>query len=285
MSTATLSPDSGTGRKAGPPGSPVAYPSADGRTSLRSHLRHVGALTRRNLMRIKADPESMFDAILMPIVFTLLFVYVFGGAISGSQQDYKQMLIPGLLGTTGMNLAMAVGTGLNSDFQTGVMDRFRTLPIARSAVLIGKMIAEACRGLLSFAILIGFALLLGFQLKTGVLGMLEAVGLSLLFGMSLVWVSMLLGLVMRSAQAVQGISMLVMMPLQFGSSIFAPTSTMPGWLQTFTRYNPLSSLADACRNLINGGPVAHSVTLVLIWSVGLTAVTAPLAVARFRKRT
>jgi oleandomycin transport system permease protein len=260
-------------------------PAADSRIGPRDHLRHIGALTRRNLMRIKEDPESMFDAILMPIVFTLLFVYVFGGAIARSQDDYKQWLIPGLLGTTGMNLAMAVGTGLNSDFQTGVMDRFRTLPIGRSSVLIGKMLAEACRGLVSYTVLIGFALLLGMQLKTGPLGVLAAVGLSLLFGMSLVWVSMLLGLVMRSAQAVQGVGMLVLMPLQFGSSIFAPTSTMPGWLQAFTKYNPISNLADACRSLINGGPLAHSVTMVLIWSVGLTAVVAPLAVARFRKRT
>lgn len=251
---------------------------------MRDHLRHIGALTRRNLMRIKADPESMFDVVLMPIIFTLLFVYVFGGAVSGNQQAYKQYLIPGLLGGTGLNLAMAVGTGLNSDLQTGVMDRFRSLPIARSSVLVGKMIAEALRGLLSFTILILFALLLGLQLKTGIGGVLGAVGLSLVFGMSLVWISMLLGLVMKNAQSVQGVSMLVVMPLQFGSSIFAPTSTMPGWLRAFTKYNPLSNLADACRSLINGGPLAHSVTMVLVWSVTVTAITAPLAVRRFRKR-
>ncbi|GAB2716471.1 ABC transporter permease [Kitasatospora kifunensis] len=263
---------------------PAVRPSTSGRIGPRDHLRHIGALTRRNLMRIKADPESMFDAILIPIIFTLLFVYVFGGAVSGNQQAYKQYLIPGLLGSTGLNLAMAVGTGLNSDLATGVMDRFRTLPIARSSVLVGKMVAEALRGLLSFCILIGFALILGFQLKAGVLGALEAIGLSLAFAMSLVWISMLLGLTARSPQAVQGLGMLVIMPLQFGSSIFAPTSTMPGWLRAFTRYNPLSNLADANRSLMNGGPLTHSVTMVLLWSVGLTAITAPLAVARFRKR-
>lgn len=260
-------------------------PDADARIGLTGSLRHIGALTRRNLMRIKADPESMFDAVLAPIVFTLLFVYVFGGAISGSQQDYKQYMIPGLLGTTGLNLAMAVGTGLNTDFQTGVMDRFRTLPIGRSSVLLGKLAAEACRSLLSFTILIGFALILGLQIRTGPLQVLAAVGLSMVFGMSMVWISMLLGLVMRSAQAVQGVTMLVIMPLQFGSSIFAPTRTMPGWLQSFAKDNPLSNLADASRSLINGGPLVHSVTMVLLWSVGITAVTAPLAVARFRKKT
>ncbi|MEV4614300.1 ABC transporter permease [Kitasatospora sp. NPDC049258] len=257
----------------------------DSRIGLRANLRHVGALTRRNLMRIKADPESMLDALLIPIVFTVLFVYVFGGAVSGSQQDYIQYMIPGLLGTTGLNLAMSVGTGLNSDFQTGVMDRFRTLPIGRSAVLLSKIAAETCRALLSFTILIGFAMLIGLQIRTGFAELLAAVGLSLLFGMSIVWISMLLGMSLRSAPAVQGVGMLVIMPLQFGSSIFAPTTTMPGWLQAFTEYNPLSALADACRSLINGGPLAHSVTIVLVWSVAITAVTAPLAVARYRKRT
>ncbi|MFF1902009.1 ABC transporter permease [Kitasatospora sp. NPDC058218] len=258
----------------------------DTRIGLTGAFRHIGALTRRNLMRIKADPESMFDAVLMPIIFIVLFVYVFGGAMSVGQDGYKQYLIPGLLGQTGITLAMAVGTGLNSDFQTGVMDRFRTLPIGRSSVLISKIAAETCRALLSFTILIGFALILGFEVKTGPLELLAAIGLSLLFGMSIVWISMLLGLALKSAQAVQGVSTLVLMPLQFGSSIFAPTGTMPGWLQSFTDVNPLSALADACRALLNGeGAVAHPVLIVLGWSIGITVVFAPLAVARFRKRT
>ncbi|BFV59576.1 ABC transporter permease [Kitasatospora sp. CMC57] len=265
--------------------SPATLPADDVRIGPRATLRHIGALTRRNLMRIKADPESMLDALLMPIIFIVLFVYVFGGAVAGGQQEYIQYLVPGLLGTTGLNLAMAVGTGLNSDFQTGVMDRFRTLPIGRSAVLLSKIAAEMLRGLVSFTILIGFAMLLGLDIKTDFLQLLAAVGLSLMFGMSIVWISMLLGMALRSAQAVQGVSMLVIMPLQFGSSIFAPTHTMPGWLQSFTKYNPLSALADACRSLINGGALTHSVLVVVVWSVGITAVTAPLAVARFRKRT
>ncbi|MFJ6214891.1 ABC transporter permease [Streptomyces sp. NPDC092296] len=257
----------------------------DGRIGPRAQLRHIGALTRRNLMRIKADPESMFDALLMPIIFTVLFVYVFGGALSGNQHDYIQYLVPGLLGQTGINLAMAVGTGLNTDFNTGVMDRFRTLPIGRASVLISKLVAETCRGLVSFVILIGFAMLLGLRVQTGPVQVIAAVALSLLFGSAMVWVSMLLGMAMRSAQAVQGISMLVIMPLQFGSSTFANPSTMPGWLQAFTKVNPLSALADASRSLFNGGPLAHPVLMVLAWSIGITAVTAPLAVARFRKRT
>ncbi|MFJ9440600.1 ABC transporter permease [Kitasatospora sp. NPDC101235] len=276
MTTATL----------GPAGV-EASPADDGRIGLSANLRHIGALTRRNLMRIKADPESMFDAVLMPIIFTVLFVYVFGGAIFAQDPDkYKQFMIPGLLGQTGMTLALAVGTGLNTDFQTGVMDRFRTLPIGRSSVLLSKLVAETLRALLSSAILLTFAFLLGFQLKTGIPELLATVGLSLVFGMSITWISMLLGMSMKSAQAVQGVSMLVLMPMQFGSSIFAPTDTMPGWLQAFTKVNPLSQLADASRALLNGeGAIAHPVMIVLIWSAAVTAVFAPLAVARFRKRT
>ncbi|MER7756618.1 ABC transporter permease [Kitasatospora sp. NPDC097643] len=259
----------------------------DTRIGLAGNLRHIGALTRRNLMRIKADPESMFDAVLMPVIFTVLFVYVFGGAMANGDQDvYKQYLIPGLLGQTGLTLAMAVGTGLNTDFQTGVMDRFRTLPIGRASVLLSKIMAETFRALVSFTILIGFAMCIGFEVKTGPLEVAASVGLSLVFGMSIVWISMLLGMAMRSAQAVQGVAMLVLMPMQFGSSIFARTDTMPGWLQSFTKINPLSASADASRALLNGeGAVAHPVMIVLIWSAAVTAIFAPLAVARFRKRT
>ena len=257
----------------------------DQRISLRASLHHITALTRRNLMRIKADPESMLDVLLMPILFTLIFVYVFGGAISGSQSDYIQYMVPGMLGQIGLNLAMAVGTGLNQDFGTGVMDRFRSLPIGRSSVLIAKLLAECVRSLISLLVLVPFAMILGMRIHTGPVQLLAALGLALAFGSAMVWVSMLLGMSLKNAQAVQGVGMLITMPLQFGSSTFAPTSTMPGWLHAFTRVNPLSALADSSRALINGGPVLHPALEVLAWSVGLTAVFAPLAVAKYKKRT
>jgi oleandomycin transport system permease protein len=261
-------------------------PLEDQRISLRASLHHIGALTRRNLMRIKADPESMLDVLLMPIMFTTLFVYVFGGAVSGSQTDYIQYMVPGMLGQIGISLAMSVGTGLNSDFSTGVMDRFRTLPIGRSSVLIAKLLAESARSLVSLVILMAFAMALGMRIHTGPLQLLAALALAMAFGAGMVWVSMLLGMALKNPQAVQGVGMLITMPLQFGSSTFAPTKTMPGWLQAFTKVNPLSALADSSRALINGHlPVLHPALEVLGWSVGLTAVFAPLAVAKFKKRT
>ncbi|WP_030746381.1 ABC transporter permease [Streptomyces sp. NRRL F-5135] len=273
----------------GPGGGADPASVGEGRIGLRSNLRHIGALVRRNALQIKADPESMFDVLLMPIIFTLLFVYVFGGSVGqslgGSREDYVNYVVPGLMAMMGMNISMAVGTGMNDDFRKGVMDRFRTMPIARSSVLIAKIVVEIGRMLVATAILLGMGFLLGMEIKTSVAELFGAVGLSVAFGASLMWVFILLGLTMKTAQAVQGVAMLVLMPLQFGSSIFAPPTTMPGWLQTFTDYNPLSNLADAARNMINGGPVAHSVWMTLAWAAGITLVTAPLAVGKFRKKS
>ncbi|MER7736195.1 ABC transporter permease [Streptomyces erythrochromogenes] len=272
---------------AAPGPAPVAAARGEGRIGLRANLRHIGALVRRNALQIKQDPESMFDVLFMPIIFTLLFVFVFGGAISGkgNQADYVNYVVPGLMAMMGMNIAMAVGTGVNDDFKKGVMDRFRSMPIARSSVLLAKIVVELGRMMVAIAILLGVGFLLGLSIKSSVLDLFLAIGLSAVFGSALMWIFILLGLTMKTAQAVQGMAMLVLMPLQFGSSIFAPPSTMPGWLQSFTDYNPLSNLADAARALINGTPVGDSVWMTLLWSLAITAVTMPLAVRKFRQKT
>ncbi|MGW7578524.1 ABC transporter permease [Streptomyces sp. NPDC054765] len=260
----------------------------EGRIGLRANLRHIGALVRRNALQIKQDPESMFDALLMPVIFILLFTYVFGGAIAGkgNQHEYIQHLVPGMMAMMGMNIAMAVGSGVNEDFRKGVMDRFRTMPIARSSVLIAKIVVEIGRMLIAIAILLGMGFLLGLEVRGSILAFLGSIVLSTVFGAALMWIFILLGLALKTPQAVQGVAMLVLMPLQFGSSIFAPTTSMPGWLEGFTEVNPLSNLADAARALINGqGAVAHPTLVTLGWAVAITAVTMPLAVAKFRNKT
>ncbi|MEU0304601.1 ABC transporter permease [Streptomyces sp. NPDC006175] len=285
MSTATLSRSSSTA----PPSRPKQGSAGRTRIGLRNNLRHIGALTRRNVMQIKQDPESMFDVVLMPVIFTLLFVFVFGGsvgkALGGDSDAYVNYVVPGLMAMLGMNIAMAVGSGVNDDFQKGVMDRFRTMPIARSSVLIAKIVVELGRMLVAIVVLLGVGFALGLEIKTSVPGLLASVGLSAVFGSSLMWIFILLGLTMKSNQTVQGMGLLVLMPLQFGSSIFAPPSSMPGWLQAFTDYNPLSNLADAARGLISGGPVAHSAGVTLAWAAAITLITAPLAVSKFRRKT
>ncbi|GAA2947856.1 MULTISPECIES: ABC transporter permease [Streptomyces] len=285
MSTTTLTPTPTDEAVS----APASVPHDEGRIGLRNNLRHIGALVRRNLLQIKKDPESMFDALLMPIVFTLLFVYVFGGSVGssmgGGRQEYLNYLIPGLMAMMGMNIAMAVGSGVNDDFRKGVMDRFRTMPIARSSVLIAKIVVELGRMMVATLILLAMGFALGMELQESVLGLIGAIALSAAFGAAIMWIFILLGLSMKTAQSVQGMGMLVMMPLQFGSSIFAPTQTMPGWLRTFTDYNPLSNLADSARALMMGGPLAHSVWVTLGWTVVITAVMAPLAVSKFRKKS
>ncbi|MET8882114.1 ABC transporter permease [Streptomyces rubiginosohelvolus] len=287
MSTTTTAP---TPAPAGSPSTaPVKAAAADeGRIGLRANLRHIGALARRNMLQIKKDPESMFDVLLMPIIFILLFVYVFGGSVGaslgGNRQEYVNYLVPGLMAMMGLNIAMAVGTGVNDDFRKGVMDRFRTMPIARSSVLIAKIVVELGRLMVAMFILLVMGFIVGMELHGSVFGLLAAVALSAVFGAAIMWIFILLGLSMKTAQAVQGTAMLVLMPLQFGSSIFVPTQTMPGWLQAFTDYNPLSNLADAARALMQGGPVGDSVWWTLAWAAGITLVMAPLAVAKFRKK-
>jgi oleandomycin transport system permease protein len=261
---------------------------SDARISFRAHVRHTGALVRRNLLWVRQNPESMFDAILMPIVFTLLFVYVFGGsigqALGGGQDEYVQYVVPGMMAMMGMNMAMAVGTGFNEDFNSGVMDRFRSLPIGRGSVLFAKIGVELLRMLVATVIMLIVGVLVGFDI-TSWAGLLAAVLLAAVFGSALMWVFLTLGVILPTAQSVQAMGFLVLMPLQFGSSIFAPTDAMPGWLQAFTDYNPLSSLADAARGLMVGGPVAHDVWVTLAWSVGLTAVMAPVAIHKFRTKS
>ncbi|MFD3517869.1 ABC transporter permease [Streptomyces sp. NPDC058657] len=282
MSTATLNKPSPDARQVRP-----AAAADEGRIGLRANLRHISALARRNALQIKRDPESMFDVLLMPIIFTLLFTFVFGGAAFGKDNldAYVSYLAPGLMAMMGLNVSMAVGTGVNEDFKKGVMDRFRTMPIARSSVLIAKIVVEIGRMLVAFAVLLIVSMILGMSIETSPLHVLAAVGLSMLFGASLMWVFILIGLTVPTAQAVQGVAMLVLMPLQFGSSIFTPTSTMPDWLQSFTDYNPLSNLADAARGLFLGGPIATDVWMVLGWSALITLATAPLAISRFRNKT
>ncbi|MGW0738115.1 ABC transporter permease [Streptomyces sp. NPDC002851] len=271
-----------------PPSAPAKVGEDDGRIGLRANLRHTGALVRRNLLWIRQDPESMFDAVLMPIVFTLLFVYVFGGsigqALGGGQDEYVQYVVPGMFAMMGMNIAMGVGTGFNQDFQNGIMDRFRALPIGRSSVLVAKVVVELARLLVAMTIMLTVSVLVGFHIESWP-GLFATVGLTALFGMGIMWIFLTLGVTMKNAQAIQAMGFLVLMPLQFGSSIFAPTTTMPGWLRAFTDYNPLSALADAARGLMTGGPVAHGLWVTLAWSAVLTAVMAPLAIRKFTKKS
>jgi oleandomycin transport system permease protein len=262
-----------------------ATPVLSGRVGVRATLRHSFAIARRNLLQVRNDPGQLVDSALMPIVFTLIFLYVFGGAIwNGREGDYRQYLLPGIMVQTIMFASRATGFTLSMDFGTGIMDRFRSLPIARSAVLSGRIIADVARLLLGQVIMLSFALLVGFEVHTSPLVAAGGVALVLLYGTALAWLSAVIGLVLRSPTTVSSAGFLWMIPLQFGSSMLVPTSTMPGWMRTFAEVNPTTQVTDATRNMLIGGPWMSHATNALTWSVGILVVAVPLAVHRYNRR-
>ncbi|WP_029431646.1 ABC transporter permease [Blastococcus sp. URHD0036] len=262
----------------------MPLPAATTTPTTSSFWRQAVVLARRSLIKTWRTPEALIDVTLQPIIFLALFTYVFGGAIAGgSQEDYLQFLLPGLLGQTIAMASVSLGQNLNADIEKGVFDRFRSLPIARSAPLVGAVMADLVRYLILFTVMVGVGMLMGFDPAswTGVLGALVlAMGFALCFG----WISVYIGMIVRTPGAVQGIMFLLIFPLAFGSNVFVSTETMPGWLQAFVTVNPISHLVSAVRGMMLGGPVGNNVVWTLAWMAGLLAVFLPLAVRAYRKR-
>ncbi|GAA3386527.1 ABC transporter permease [Cryptosporangium minutisporangium] len=243
-------------------------------------------LTWRSLLKIKHSPEQLLDLTLQPIIFVILFVYLFGGAVSGSQDTYLQFVLPGILVQSVAFASLGVGMNLSSDLETGVFDRFRTMPIARSAPLVGAVLGDVVRYVVTVTIVLGFGMILGFRIGTNPLSALAACALVLLFAFGLCWVTALIGLLLRNPRTVQGIGAMLMFPLTFGSNLFVPTSTLPGWLQAWVNINPITFVVEAARALLIGvGPVAEPVTKVLISVAVLCVIFMPLSLAAYRRRT
>lgn len=249
-----------------------------------SPVSHTLVLTRRNLMKIPGDPGLLLDATVMPIVFCLMFVYVLGGAISGSVSNYREFFMPGIMALTITIVSRSAGVGLAVDFHTGLVDRFRSLPIARSTVIVGRVLADTVRMLLGLLVILGFALAIGFRVRTGPLPTVAALALLLAFGFTLAWVSAFIALVSRSLQTASTVTALWLVPVQFGSSLFVPTATLPGTVQAFVRVNPMTMVIDAVRGLLTGGPVAGPLDGALTWLAVLLAVFVPLSVWRYARR-
>ena len=273
----------GTSAAAGPSGRPAR--TLRRRIGVRQALANALTLAWRNVIQLKHSPEKLMDVLLMPIVFLVLFLYVFGGVVAGSTQAYLEVLLPGLVGQMGVFASMGVGTALCEDIHKGVFDRFRSLPVARSAPLVGAVLGDTIRFCVVMGVLTGFGMVLGFRFHTGPLSILAAYGLAYVFYLAMCWISVLIGLVAPSPQTVQGISFIWTMPLVFGSSVLlANTSTMPGWLQAWVKVNPVTHLADAVRALTVGGPLGTHALWTLAWAAGIVAVMFPLAMRMYRRR-
>ncbi|RKS72573.1 oleandomycin transport system permease protein [Motilibacter peucedani] len=252
--------------------------------ALPATARHSVTLAGRAVRKIARTPEQLIDVTLQPVIFVLLFVYVFGGAITGSRHDYLEYVLPAILVQTVVFSSVAIGVNLNADVEKGVFDRFRSLPIPRSAPLIGAVLGDVVRYVVSCTVLTAVGFALGFRLGTNPVEGLLALVVAVLFALSLCWVSVFLGLVLRTAGSVQGVMFLVMFPLTFGSNAFVQADTLPGWLQSWTRVNPVTHLVDAVRGLTTGGAVAEPLLVSAAWAVGLVVVFLPLATRAYRRK-
>jgi ABC-2 type transport system permease protein len=238
----------------------------------------------RALLKIKHVPEQLFDVTAFPIMFTLIFTYLFGGALAGSTGEYLHYLLPGILVQTVVFITIYTGFGLNTDITKGVFDRFRSLPIWRPAALVGALLGDAARYTMASTMVIVLGLLLGFRPDGGVPGVLLSVALLLVFSFGLSWIWTALGLVLRTPNSVMGVSMMVLFPLTFASNIFVDPRTMPPWLEVMVGANPITHLATAVRRLMHGTATTGQIGWVLLTSGVLVAVFAPLTMYLYRNK-
>jgi ABC-2 type transport system permease protein len=248
-----------------------------------SALSAVATLAWRAMLKIKHVPFQLFDVTVMPIMFTLLFTYIFGGALAGSPREYIQYLLPGVLVQTIVFITVYTGMGLNTDIQKGLFDRFRSLPMWQPAPLLGALAGVVFRYSVASALIIIMGLILGFRPQGGAVGVLLAVGLVLVFSFALSWLWIIVGMLVRTPESVMTTSFIFLMPLTFASNIFVELSTMPGWLQAIVGRNPVTHLANASRGLMHGQPVGTDVAWVLIASAVIVLVAAPIAMRMYRR--
>jgi ABC-2 type transport system permease protein len=264
------------------------------RERLRGPWRDVVVLTRRNLVHIRREPLQLSDVTVQPVLFTLLFIYIFGSGIPIAGGSYKDYALAGLLLLNLTTSALGTAVGLSTDLSTGVIDRFRTLPMWRAAVLVGRSISDVLAAALCVTIVALTGLAIGWRPDASVLSVIGGFGVALLFSYAVSWGCACLGLVSKGPESAQSMGLIFLFPLAFVSNALVPTQGMPGWLQTIADWNPVSAVTAACRHLfgnpnpsgsISAWPMQHPVWAALAWSALLLAVCAPLAASLYRRRT
>jgi len=264
----------------------LGHPAPARRLSPLTGLRNSFTLTWRSVLKIRTNAEDLLGLSLQPIMFLLLFTYVFGGAIAhGDVHKYLQYVLPGILVQTVLFATLGTGLMLNQDISAGIFDRFRSLPIARWAPLAGAIMGDVTRYVISVVVTLGFGIVLGFRVTTNPLAAIAGCALVLAFAMAMCWLSALIGLLVKTPQGVQVFGFTAMFPIVFASGVLVPIQTMPGWLQAFAKANPMTLLAAAARGLMTGGPVAIPAGESMLWAIGILAVFAPLAVRAYRRKT
>ena len=258
-------------------------------------VTHTGVITRRNLLANVRLPDVLVLSTVQPVVFMLMFLYVFGGAIqatlpAAAQGEYVNWLVPGILAQSAVFGSAPTAYGLNADHTKGVLDRFQSLPMARAALLTGRTLADLIRNAFILALQLTVGIALGFRWQHGTAGLLGAMGVALAFGYACSWLMAYLGLTIRNSEAIQAAVYMVVFPMTLISSVFLPTQTMPGWLQAFAEHQPITIVANALRGLTLGSgalPAGHTImgetVLAFAWTVGILGIFGPLAVRAYRR--
>lgn len=259
---------------------PVVLPK---RVAPTDGLRHTLTLTWRVLVQIKHNPMELMDFSVQPIMFVLLFTYVFGGQMAGSPSDYVQYMLAGIMVQNALFATLNTGMGLNMDITKGVFDRLRSLPIAQSAPLASRILSDSVKQAWSILLILSIGMLIGFR-PDGAFGVVEAFALVLVFTLAFAWVAVLIGLIVSEPEKVMIFGFTTVFPLSFTSTAFVRVETMPGWLQAWVKINPVSNLADATRGMLVGGPILSPTVKSLLWAAAIIAVAAPLAVRVLRRR-
>jgi len=252
-------------------------------------------MVKRNMIHTKRMPEMLSDVTAQPIMFVLLFAFVFGASITNTGgASYREFLLPGIQAQTIVFSAFVVASGITADVEKGIIDRFRSLPISRSSVLIGRSIASLMHSSLGVVVMALTGLAIGWRIRGSIAEAVLAFALILVFGFGMIWFGILVGSLMRTVEAVNGVMFTVLFPITFLANTFAPTEPMPRWLRVAAEWNPVSSLAQAMRELWGNGPAAppdaqlplhHPVLATVAWSLAMTAVLAPFALRAYARRT
>lgn len=271
------------------PASPTAIVPASerrltNRTSLRLSIENTLTMAYRGLVKIRRTPEQLFDVTFQPIVFTLMFAYIFGGAIAGDVQNYLPALIPGILVQTVVTTSVVTGTQLREDMDKGVFDRFRALPIARIAPLSGALLADTLRYAIATTLTFAMGFIMGYRPAGGLGGVIVAGLLVIVCSWAISWIFAFFGVIARTASSVQGISMLVLFPLTFLSNAYVPIDSLPAPLAWFANINPVSHLVTAVRDLANNGAMGGDIWMSLVGAAVIVAIFAPLTVRAYMRK-
>lgn len=264
---------------------PVSERHLKNHTSFRQSIRNSLTMAYRGLLKIRRTPEQLFDVTLQPIIFTLMFTYIFGGAISGDVVSYLPVIIPGILVQTVITTSIVTGVQLREDMDKGVFDRFKSLPIARIAPLAGALLADTIRYTIATVLTFSMGFIMGYRPEGGLANVAIAALLVIFCSWAISWIFAFFGVIARTASSVQGISMLVLFPLTFLSNAFVPVDTMPNWLQWFVKINPISHLVSAVRQLANQGTVGWDLTISLFGAIVIVGIFAPITVIAYMRRT